>query len=116
MDTTFYKLDITISAKDKIDDSIIDPITFQLLEWGIDGNKVDWEVYKDKAVLHVEESKKDNDDFQMYAMTYQGLNQIMDLCYEYKFVMNETFGDEKNTITNIYTSDYKDVTFTTVNK
>ena len=38
----FSKLYITIKASDKFDDSIIDPISFILIDWGVDGNLIDW--------------------------------------------------------------------------
>ena len=49
----FSKLYITIKASDKFDDSIIDPISFILIDWGVDGNLIDWDIYPSRAKLEI---------------------------------------------------------------
>ena len=68
----FSKLYITIKASDKFDDSIIDPIRAKL------------------------EINTENDNYQTYSITYQGMQTIMELCYECEFVMTIIDNDEKS--------------------
>ena len=75
----FSKLYITIKASDKFDDSIIDPISFILIDWGVDGNLIDWDIYPSRAKLEI---NTENDNYQTYSITYQGMQTIMELCYE----------------------------------
>ena len=84
----FSKLYITIKASDKFDDSIIDPISFILIDWGVDGNLIDWDIYPSRAKLEI---NTENDNYQTYSITYQGMQTIMELCYECEFVNFEFF-------------------------
>ena len=89
----FSKLYITIKASDKFDDSIIDTISFILIDWGVDGNLIDWDIYPSRAKLEI---NTENDNYQTYSITYQGMQTIMELCYECEFVMTIIDNDEKS--------------------
>ncbi|MEI3401695.1 MAG: hypothetical protein V8R51_05030 [Clostridia bacterium] len=49
----FSKLYITIKSDDEFDESIIDPISFILINWGVDGNLIDWDIYPNRAKLEI---------------------------------------------------------------
>lgn len=88
----FNKLYITIKASDKFDDSIIDPISFILIDWGVDGNLIDWDIYPNRAKLEID---TEDSNYQTYSIAYQGLISIMDLCYDHEFVMTIIDNDDK---------------------
>lgn len=89
----FNKLYITIKANDKLDDSIIDPISFILIDWGVDGELIDWDIYPNRAKLEI---STEDSDYKAYSVTYQGINSIMDLCFNDEFVMTIINNDETN--------------------
>ena len=89
----FSKLYITIKANNKFDDSIIDPISFILIDWGVEGDLIDWDIYPNRAKLEI---NTENEDYQTYSITYQGMLSIMDLCYEDEFVMTIIDNDDNS--------------------
>lgn len=89
----FSKLYITIKASEQFDDSIIDPISFTLIDWGVDGNLIDWDIYPSRAKLEI---NIENENYHSYSITYQGMKTIMDLCYACEFVMTIIDNDEIN--------------------
>lgn len=89
----FSKLYITIKSDDKLDDNIIDPITFILIDWGVDGDLIDWDIYPNRAKLEI---STEDENYKSYSITFQGMNAIMDLCYEDEFVMTIIDNDNTN--------------------
>ena len=59
---------------------------------GVDGNLIDWDIYPSRAKLEI---NTENDNYQTYSITYQGMQTIMELCYECEFVMTIIDNDEK---------------------
>lgn len=89
----FSKLYITIKSNNELDDSIIDPITFILIDWGSNNELIDWDIYPNRAKLEI---STEEDNYTSYSITYQGMNIIMELCYEYEFLMTIIDNDNTN--------------------
>lgn len=106
----FSKLYITIKAKDQLDDAIIDPLSFILIDWNIDGSLIDWDIYPDRAKLEID---TENDNYQHYDITFQGIQNIMELCYEYEFVMTIIDNDDNQENYTTYYSTYDSNNFET---
>lgn len=106
----FSKLYITIRAKDQLDDAIIDPLSFILIDWNVDGSLIDWDIYSDRAKLEI---NIENDNYQHYDITFQGMQNIMELCYEYEFVMTIIDNDDSQEIYTTYYSTYNSSNFET---
>lgn len=106
----FSKLYITIKAKDQLDDAIIDPLSFILIDWNVDGSLIDWDIYPDRAKLEID---IENDNYQHYDITFQGMQNIMELCYEYEFVMTIIDNDDNQEIYTTYYSTYNSNNFET---
>ncbi|MFQ6791220.1 MAG: hypothetical protein ACLRT4_00295 [Thomasclavelia sp.] len=106
----YCNLYITIKAKEKFDDSIIDPITFILMEWGVDGKLIDWDIYPKRAKLEV--NTEDN-NYLHYSITYQGMQNIMDLCYDYEFIMTIIDNDNHQETYTTYASEFNSINFET---
>ena len=62
----FSKLYITIKASDKFDDSIIDPISFILIDWGVDGNLIDWDIYECEFVMTIIDNDEKSESYTTY--------------------------------------------------
>ena len=106
----FSNLYITIRANDVLDDSIIDPISFILIDWGVDDRLIDWDIYPNRAKIEID-TKDDN--YCHYDITYQGLQNIMELCYEYEFVMTLIDNDDNNETYTTYFSHHNTTNFET---
>lgn len=104
----FSKLYITIKSNKTFDDSIIDPISYILIDWGVNGNLIDWDIYPSRAKLEI---NTEDDDYQSYEITYQGMQSLMDLCFEDEFVMTIIDNDDNNETYTTYFSPPGSVNF-----
>lgn len=106
----FSKLYITIKANKCLDNSIIDSISFILINWGVDGNLIDWDIYPDRAKLEI---NTEADNYKSYCITFQGMNSIMELCYEEEFIMTIIDNNGTNETYTTYLSEPKSSDFAT---
>lgn len=106
----FSKLYITIKSNNEFDDSIIDPISFILIDWGVDGNLIDWDIYPNRAKLEI---STDDRNYKSYSITYQGMNSIMELCYKDEFVMTIIDNNGPSETYTMYFSEPNSINFAT---
>lgn len=104
----FSKLYITIKANAHLDNSIIDSISFVLTNWGVDKNLINWDIYPDRAKLEV---NTEDDSYKSYYVTFQGMNAIMELCYDEEFIMTIIDNNGTNETYTTYFSEPKSDTF-----
>ena len=97
----FSKLYITIKSDNEFDDSIIDPISFIL---------IDWDIYPNRAKLEI---STDDRNYKSYSITYQGMNSIMELCYKDEFVMTIIDNNGPSETYTMYFSEPNSINFAT---
>lgn len=112
MSTNSLILKIIINGKEGIDDSIIDPISFQLIDWGLDPTSIEWNINENKASFSLT-LYNDNPIYNDFSISYTGLNSIMEICYEYYFELSQTNIINNETSITTFISDYNDISFTT---
>lgn len=80
----FSKLYLTIKANVKINDFILHQISKVLTSWGVDEAMIDWDVYSSRAKLEV---TTDKNNYQSYLISKVDLKHLMELCFDFEFVM-----------------------------
>lgn len=113
MNTNSLTLKITLKGKNDLED-MIDPISFQLIDWGLEPDSIQWTIDEDSA--NFELTITDNDStYDKFSISYNGLNSIMDICYEYYFELSQINIVDNVISTTTFISDYNDVSFITKN-